>query len=441
MKTLHRYVLTQQIPPFLFGIFIIIFILILDFLYKNLEMLIGKGVPVGASAELLLLSLGWMIVMAVPMAVLIGTLIAFMRLASDNEIVAMHTSGLSLTAISSPILIAAVVISFIMIPVHNYIVPETNHRLANLLVSIHKKKPALQLRDGVFMNDIKGYSILVNKSMGNEIEGVTISRLIEGKPAQTIWAERGEIHFADDGNTLVMNLFNGEIHDVDEKDPKRYLRLKFTEHTLNIPGVGRELVRVDREYRGDREMSIGTLRSEIRDYRDKVAAQTAQVESLVVKNAMALPGLRDAAGANGPDKKKGIVASMTSTDEKIGTLRAQVDSYRRRMRSLDVEAHKKVALSFACFVFVLIGIPIGARTKDGSAGGGMVISILFFAIYYAFLSAGEKLADRGFILPSLSMWAANIVLGAVGLYLFIRADRELPFVPRRLKRWARGKAS
>ena len=79
MKTLHRYVLTQQIPPFLFGIFIIIFILILDFLYKNLEMLIGKGVPIGVSAELLLLSLGWMIVMAVPMAILIGTLISFMN--------------------------------------------------------------------------------------------------------------------------------------------------------------------------------------------------------------------------------------------------------------------------------------------------------------------------------------------------------------------------
>jgi lipopolysaccharide export system permease protein len=439
MKTLHRYVLTQQIPPFLFGIFIIIFILILDFLYKNLEKLIGKGVPISASAELLALSLGWMIVMAVPMAVLIGTLIAFMRMASDNEIVAMHTSGLSLASISKPVLIAAVLLSFGMIPVHNYVVPETNHRLANLLVAINKKKPALQLREGVFMNDIKGYSILVNKSMGNEIEGVTISRLIEGKPAQTIRAERGEIHFADDGNTLVMKLYNGEINDVDEKNPKRYLRLKFTEHTLNIPGVGGQLVRVDREYRGDREMSIGALESEIRGYREKVAVGTAQVESLVVKNGLALPALvRSDEGAD-PGGKKDIVTAMSSTDEKLRSLKVQMDSYRRRMRSLAVEAHKKVALSFACIVFVLIGIPLGARTKEGTAGGGLVVSILFFAIYYAFLSAGEKLADRGYILPSLSMWAANIVLGAVGLYLFIRADRELPFIPRRLTSLVKGR--
>jgi lipopolysaccharide export system permease protein len=441
MKTLHRYILTQQIPPFLFGIFIIIFILILDFLYKNLEMLIGKGVPIRAAAELLLLSLGWMIVMAVPMAVLIGTLIAFMRLASDNEIVAMHTSGLSLTSISKPVLVAAVVLSFAMIPVHNYVVPETNHRLANLLVSIQKKKPALQLRAGVFMNEIKGYSILVNKSMGNKIEGVTISRLIEGKPAQTIRAERGELHFADDGNTLVMKLYNGEIHDVDEKDPKRYLSLKFTEHTLNIPGVGRELVRVDREYRGDREMSIGMLRSQIKEYRGKLDTETAQVESLVVHNADALPAMVASAKAGQADEKKGIVASMTSTGEKMKTLKAEADSYRRRMRSLAVEAHKKVALSFACLVFVLIGIPIGVRTKDGSAGSGIVVSTLFFAIYYAFLNSGEKLADRGYVLPSMSMWAANIVLGAVGLYLFIRADRELPFVPRRLRSLVRGKSS
>ena len=440
MKTLHRYILTQQVPPFLFGIFIIIFILILDFLYKNLEMLIGKGVPIAASAELLLLSLGWMIVMAVPMAVLIGTLISFMRLASDNEITAMRTSGLSLTAISRPLLIAAVLLSAGMIPVHNYVVPETNHRLANLLVSIHKKKPALQLRDGVFMNEIKGYSILVNKSMGREIEGVTISRLIEGKPAQTIRAERGDLFFSDDGNTLVMNLYDGEIHDVDEKDPKRYLRLRFTEHTLNIPGVGRDLVRIDREYRGDREMGIGDLRDEIAGYRKRLANQMAQVESVVVRNAQALPGLRDAA-LESEGGKKGIVAAVTSTSEKIRTLRTQADSYKRRMRSLAVEAHKKAALSFACIVFVLIGIPIGVRTKEGGAGSGLVISILFFAVYYAFLSAGEKLADRGYVLPSLSMWAANIVLGAIGLYLFIRADRELPFIPRHLKQLVKGRSN
>jgi lipopolysaccharide export system permease protein len=440
MKTLHKYILTQQIPPFLFGIFIIIFILILDFLYKNLEMLIGKGVPVAASAELLLLSLGWMIVMAVPMAVLIGTLISFMRLASDNEITAMRTSGLSLTAISKPLLIAAVLLSVGMVPVHNYLVPETNHRLANLLVSIHKKKPALQLRDGVFMNEIKGYSILVNKSMGREIEGVTISRLIEGKPAQTIRAESGELFFTDDGNTLVMKLFDGEIHDVDQKDPKRYLRLKFTEHTLNIPGVGRDLVRIDREYRGDREMGIGALRREIAGYRGKLAHQMAQVESVVVKNAHALPALREEAAAD-QGGKKGIVAAVTSTSEKLRTLKTQADSYRRRIRSLAVEAHKKAALSFACIVFVLIGIPIGVRTREGGAGSGLVVSILFFAVYYAFLSAGEKLADRGYILPSLSMWAANIVLGAIGLYLFVRADRELPFIPRHLKRLVRGGSS
>jgi lipopolysaccharide export system permease protein len=290
------------------------------------------------------------------------------------------------------------------------------------------------------MNEIKGYSILVNKSMGREIEGVTISRLIEGKPAQTIRAERGELFFSDDGNTLVMKLYDGEIHDVDEKDPKRYLRLKFTEHTLNIPGVGRDLVRIDREYRGDREMGIGDLRREIAGYREKLLNQTAQAESLVVKNALAMPELREAA-AEGAGGKKGIVAAVTSTSEKLRTLRTQADSYRRRMRSLAVEAHKKAALSFACIVFVLIGIPIGVRTKEGGAGSGLVVSILFFAVYYAFLSAGEKLADRGFVLPSLSMWAANILLGAIGLYLFIRADRELPFIPRHLKQLVKGRSN
>ncbi|HEC83262.1 MAG TPA: LptF/LptG family permease, partial [Firmicutes bacterium] len=111
MKTLHKYILREQVPPFLFGMFVVIFILILDFLYKNLEMLIGKGIPLTTSAELLLLSLGWMIVMAVPMAVLIATLISFMRLGSDNEIAAMRTAGLSLAEISKPLIIASFLLS------------------------------------------------------------------------------------------------------------------------------------------------------------------------------------------------------------------------------------------------------------------------------------------------------------------------------------------
>jgi lipopolysaccharide export system permease protein len=438
MKTLHKYVLTQQIPPFLFGIFIIIFILVLDFLYKNLETLIGKGVPILVSTELLGLSLGWMIVMAVPMAVLIGTLISFMRLASDNEIVAMRTSGISLLSIAKPLLIASLALSFAMIPVHNYVVPETNHRLANLLVSIHRKKPALQLRDGVFANDIKGYSILAEKVKGNRIEGITISKLEGDKPAQTIRAEHGDLSFAEDGNTLVMKLYNGEIHDVDEKDPKRYLRLKFTQHTLNIPDAGGKLVRVQRDYRGEREMSIGALSTEVASFKRKLTEQRKQVREILDKTAEDLPALAAAADSGGASPSSGkITAMMTSAHDRLRTLENQQAGYERSIRSYSVELHKKVAISFACAVFVLLGIPIGARTRDGGTGAGMVASISVFAVYYAFLRAGETLADRGYVPPFLSMWAANILLGSLGLWLLVRTNRQLPLVPETLRRIVR----
>jgi lipopolysaccharide export system permease protein len=439
MKTLHRYVLTQQIPPFLFGIFIIIFVLVLDFLYKNLEILIGKGVPILVSAELLILSMGWMIVMAIPMAVLIGTLISFMRLASDNEIVAMRTSGISLVSIAKPLLIASLILSFAMIPVHDRLVPETNHRLANLLVSIHRKKPALQLRDGVFANDIKGFSILAERVKGSEIEGVTISRLLEGKPAQTIRAARGTLHFAEDGNTLVLRLYDGEIHDVDEKDPRRYLRLKFTEHTINIPEAGGKLVRTERDYRGEREMSIGALRKEMASFNVKVRDQQRQVTEILDKAAADLPDLVGAVPSRDPGIQAGgrIVSLVTSTHDRLRTLENQQAGYERSIRSYSVELHKKIALSFACAVFVLLGIPIGARAKEGSTGAGMMASISIFSIYYAFLKAGETLADRGYVPPFLSMWAANIVLGSVGLWLMVRANRELSVVPDALRRLVR----
>ena len=433
MRTLSRYILGQQVAPFLFGIFIIMFILILDFLYKNLEVLIGKGVPVLVSTELLLLSMGWMMVMAIPMAVLIATLVSFMRMSSDNEVVAMKTGGMSLMAIARPVLTAGLLLSFIMIPVHNFVVPETNHRLANLLVSIHRKKPALQLRDGVFMNDIKGYSILVNKSRGREIEGVTISKLEEGRPAQTIRAEHGEIFFSEDENTLVMKLYNGEIHDVDEKDPKRYLRLSFNEHTMYIPEAGTQLIRLEREHRGEREMSITDLRNEMERIRGKIDGQGVQVKKIVRESSAELEDFyRSRTNENGREEKpttRAPTSVISSTEDKLRSVKNQIASHERRIRSLSVEVHKKIALSFACIVFVIIGVPLGVRAREASAGAGMMISILFFAVYYAFLKVGENLADRGLVPPVLSMWAANIVLGAVGIWLFTRANRELPFIP------------
>ncbi len=439
MRTLSRYILGQQVAPFLFGMFVIMFILILDFLYKNLEILIGKGVPLLVAADLLLLSMGWMMVMAVPMAVLIATLISFMRMSSDNEIVAMKTGGLSLLAIARPVLLAGLALSFLMIPVHNFVVPETNHMLANLLVSIHRKKPALHLRDGVFMNDIKGYSILVDKSNGCEIEGVTISKLEKNKPAQTIRARHGEISFSDDGNTLIIKLYDGEIHDVDEKDPKRYLRLSFSEHTMYIPDAGSQLVRLEREHRGDREMSITDLRGEMARVGAKIESEQAKVRDVIKESASELEAFYRAETSGdqtGSAAVRRADAIVSSTADKLASLRRQIDSQRRRVRSLSVEVHKKIALSFACLVFVTIGVPIGVRSREASAGAGMMISILFFAVYYAFLKVGENLADRGMVHPLVSMWAANMVLGAVGVWLLLRANRELPFLPARSRRRA-----
>jgi lipopolysaccharide export system permease protein len=285
------------------------------------------------------------------------------------------------------------------------------------------------------MNDIKGYSILVNKSKGREIEGVTISKLEEGRPAQTIRADRGEIFFSDDENTLVMKLYDGEIHDVDEKDPKRYLRLSFTEHTMYIPEAGTQLIRLEREHRGEREMSITDLRAEMARVEGKMESEAKKADKIVKDSSEELEAFYLSRTTEDASAERAATRAATSiissTEDKLSSIRRQIESHRRRLRSLSVEVHKKVALSFACLVFVFIGIPIGVRAREASAGAGMMISILFFAVYYAFLKVGENLADRGLMPPVLSMWAANMVLGAVGMYLFMRASRELPFIPMR----------
>jgi lipopolysaccharide export system permease protein len=166
-----------------------------------------------------------------------------------------------------------------------------------------------------------------------------------------------------------------------------------------------------------------------------------EVRQVIDKAAVDLPRLADqAAQPNAPPAEGGkMVALVGSTRDRLEALQNQAVGLRRSARSYSVEMHKKVAISFACAVFVLLGIPVGARVKEGGTGAGMVVSIAVFAIYYAFLKAGESLADRGYVPPLLSMWAADIVFATLGLYLLLRANRELPFIPDGLRNLVRRK--
>ena len=447
MRILPWYILRQHVVPFLIGFGVVTFIFEMDVLFEYLDLVINRGVPIGAVLQLFVLSLGFVVALSVPCAVLVAELMTFGRLSQDNEITALRASGVHLFRVILPSLTASAVLAAGLTLFNNYVYPDANHAFANLLVDIHRMRPTVRLQEGVFITDLPGYNLLVRSVNGhtNEMRGVTIYQMNAGGPPTTILANSGFLSYTPDGRTAVIELKDGEIHEIEAEagQPRRYHRLSFKRHTIFIQGAGGLLERSVRDSRGDREKSAAMLIAERREVLDQYQHSLAlRIERF---RAAGLP-LRALAGlaperAALPARLAWLWRAVTGRGDPLAAvlaahpeLRAESemwsmerDGLLKRAASLSVEIHKKFALPTACVVFVLIGAPIGMRVKRGGPAIAFV-SIGFFLFYYACLVVGEELANRLILPPWFAMWLANIVLGALGLELTARAcDVPLPW--------------
>ena len=239
---LSRHILRAHVGPFLFSNAIIIFLFLLQFLMKRAGDLVGKGLSVWVILELISLNLAWMLVLSVPMAVLVATLMAFGKLAADNEVTIMRASGMSLYRMMAPVVLASMVVTGGLIWFNNSVLPDANVRLQTLMTDIVRIKPTLSLQSGVFSSekDLPNYRILVRRTFeeSNDLEGVTIYDLSDPEFSVVVTAKTGTVHFSSDYTRVIMDLRDGEIHQLDSKTLKRYRRLRFARHRVSMPAHG-----------------------------------------------------------------------------------------------------------------------------------------------------------------------------------------------------------
>ncbi len=441
MRIIWTHILRTHLTPFLFSLCVLMAIFILQFIMKFMDQLVGKGLSAGVIVEVIVLNLAWMVVLAVPMSVLVATLMAFGGMSSSNEITAMRAGGLSLYRMVTPVFIASIVICFLLIQFNNDILPDTNHKAKVLSSDIYRKKPTLSLIPGLFSQDISGYTILVRRTFehSNDLEGVTIFDHMRPDVASTVTAHQGTISFSPDYRKLIMDLYDGEIHETNVQNQKSYRTIRFAKHRIAMNADGFDFQRSQESAfsRGDRELSAQDMQ--------------ARVDSIVILETEARERIstivtRDLEGIFRPNDQS---TSSTASPEEAGasaigraiTLRNTLytEQYRleemaRKRREYLVEIHKKYAIPVACIVFVLIGAPLGIMARRGTFGVAASLSLGFFLLYWACLIGGEKLADRGLMDPWLGMWMANIVLGGLGLYLtFISARENITIDWTRLK--------
>jgi lipopolysaccharide export system permease protein len=428
---LDRYILKNHFIPFFFSVVTLTGIFVLQFMMKFADRLVGKGLSIWVIAQLIMYNLAWMVVLVIPMATLVATLMAFGNLSQNNEITILKSSGVSLYRMMLAPLLASVVVGYLLLLFNNDVLPDANHKAKILMEEISQQKPMLSLVPGVFSQDVTNYAILARgiDKESNLLSGVIIYDYSDPTKVNIITAKKGKVYFAPDQTKLIMDLWNGEIHESDAMHPDLYRKLTFQKHriAMNAEQFSFHQSAFDQP-RGDRELSakamltiIDSLQVVKADYAKNLSNETNKYffkdSSFNFGYSNAAKNSKNVIYAQTIEKLKTIKNIINSRAQRVIYLQDQVNSYW-------VEVYKKYAIPFACIIFVLIGAPLGIMVKKGGFGVAASISLFFFLLYWACLIGGEKLGNRNLLSPFIGMWAANFIIGTAGLILTFKTVRE-----------------
>ena len=427
----HRYILRAHLIPFVFSTLTLMGIFLLQFMMKFADRLIGKGLDTWLLIKLVVFNLSWMLVLVVPMATLIATLMAYGNFSQNNEITILKSSGVSLYRMMKGPFIAGIGLAFLLFLFNDKVLPDANHQARILMSDISQQKPTLSLEPGFFSQEVSNYAILVREinPKSNVLSGVTIYDYTTPAKINVVTAEKGKIYFTADQKNLVMDLWRGEIHESDIKRSGLYRKLIFDKHRIVMDGSQFSFHQSQGGIRGERELDVDTMKAIVLNFLAERERQITSLESEANKFFFA-----DSSSINAYNNPVPVVSDRLlfarvldkiRTAKNIITSKARNIEYtERESEKYGVEIYKKYAIPAACIVFILIGAPLGVMVRKGGFGVAASISLLFFLIYWAFLIGGEKLAERGFFSPFIGMWAANFLLGFLGILLTIKTNKE-----------------
>jgi lipopolysaccharide export system permease protein len=469
MSILSRYLLRQHVAPFVFALAALTSLMLLNQIAKRFGDLVGKGLPWGVIIEVFALSIPFIVAMTLPMAVLVAVLYATSRLAADSEVTAMRAGGISLWRLLRPLLAAAALVTVVSFAFSDHILPRTNHRLRTLYSDISRKKPTFSLKEQV-INEVQRSRLFlraasIDPAANYALRDVAIYDLADQDRKRVIYADSGFLAITADQEDAYLTLYTGTMHEFDRTDPGMFQIVGFERDVVRIEGVGNELRRtLTDSFKGDREMGVCEMEENVANARrDEVLARRRAIaaRSNALFGLVGLPTVEPdtVVGEFGPGPYCTILKSWvpwllppeleaqdisrtkaqaearnaarqpprllrgTPPGLRASELRAHEDRARiseTRAAQFMVEIHKKYAIACACFVFVLLGVPLAIRFPRGGLGFVIGVSLGTFAIYYIGLIGGESLADR-MQAPPWILWVPNILFTLAGAILLRRS--------------------
>jgi LPS export ABC transporter permease LptF/LPS export ABC transporter permease LptG len=377
-KIVDRYVLRELVPPFLVGLLLVTFALLMNQVLLLAELLINKGVPALEALRLLALLLPSILAFALPMAVLMGILGGLARLSADSEIVALQSLGIGPRRLLRPILFFGLCGWLLASPIALAIAPRANHAWVRALTDSVLTRVRLKVNPMEFNESLPGMVFCV-RDAGRDGAWRDVFVYMNKDPAapRLVMARAGKVNLFPEQRRAVLELADGVLYAGSLAEPENDSLTSFErlEEEIDVEG----LFAATSSEKRVREKDIGEL------FRD------------------------------------------------LGTLKASPEALRevRTVRAHGIEIHKKFALPFACLVFALLGLPLGVMTGRAGRTGGFSLGLAIILLYYALLTVGEKTAMDGGISPFLGMWGPDIALAAAGLALLLRAGRDAPAFPGR----------
>ncbi len=364
--TLHRYFLREVTVPFLYGIGVFTFILLIARMLKLVELVVNRNVPLLEIGKLFAYILPTFLEVTVPMALLLAVLLGFGRLSADSEIVALKTSGLSLYQMTVPLVVFTGAVYLLSSFLAMYARPWGNSKLKAGLYEIAKTRASAGLTERVFNDDFAGLVIYVQhiQPPGDQLGGILISDNRDPNQRNTVVAKHGFLVSNEETHTVTLRLLDGSIHTFVPGE-KSYHKTDFTVYdvTLNLAAA---LAKFSQREKDAQEMTLPELRAAIAEKR---------LAGRPVNNEL-------------------------------------------------VEVHRKFALPFACLVFGLIAVPLAIQPARGVKSRGFSVSLAIIFCYYLLLTAGEAMAEKNVLRPAIALWLPNLVFGPLAVVLFVAAARE-----------------
>jgi lipopolysaccharide export system permease protein len=437
MKRLHLFLIKSFLGPFIATFFIAIFLLLMQFLWKYVDDLVGKGLDFDQIALLLFYASARFVPIALPIAMLLASVMVFGKLGEQYELVALKSAGISLPRILLPLTIFVFVLSYGSFLFSNYVMPIANLKNGSMIYDIQKKKPALNIKEGIFYKDIEGFSMKINEknTSNNTLKDIIIyDHTSNNGNDKVIIAESGIMQLTPDEKFLELILYNGHSYiDIPNKKSKNpYRTTHFKEDLIRFDLASFSKTKnSEKLYKGHYAMLNN---KQLENAIDSLQLKIEEKKTTFNKNSIA--NYKTELEIDSIIALKSFSPTQTKQQydiaiNKLNTLKSVTKSNKDDLEYRNIivtkhkiEWHRKISLAVACLLLFLIGAPLGSIIRKGGFGIPVLVSVLFFILYHVLNMIGEKSAKDLSMQAYEGMWLANLVFVPIAIFLIYKAKND-----------------